>query len=64
MGMDLQVDSYFVESEGDEDDGLFGDATAVTDDPAAEVAESVGAPNAAVDAEAEIAEGGNLPSPP
>ena len=47
-----------------EDDGLFGGATAVTDDAATEVAESCGAPEAAADAEAEIAEGREPPKPP
>ena len=40
MGIDLQVDQYFVESEGDEDDGLFGDAAAAADALAAEADES------------------------
>ena len=64
MGMDLQVDLHLVESEGDKDDGLLGDPTAATDDLAAEVAESVGAPDAAADAKAEMAKGRVLPEPP
>ena len=62
MGVDLQVDPYFVESEG-EDDGLFGDAAAAAGSPAAAAAEGVDAPDAAEDAEAETAKVRFLPGP-
>ena len=63
MGVDLQVDPYFVESEG-EDDGLFGDAAVAADSLAAAKAEGVDALDAAEDAESETVEARFLPGPP
>ena len=59
MGMDLQVDPYFVEPE-EEDDDLFGDAsTAVASMQAAACAE----PGAAENTETDTAEARFLPGP-
>ena len=63
MGVDLQVDPYFVYSEG-EDDGLFGDAAVAADNPAAAEAGGVDTLEAAENAEAETAEASFLLSPP
>ena len=53
MGVDLQVEPYFVESEG-EDDGPFSDAAAAADIPAAAEVEGVDELDAADDAEAAV----------
>ena len=55
MGMDLQVDPYFVEPEG-EDDDIFGDARTAVASTEAAAAENNVEHRAAEDAEAETAE--------
>ena len=62
MGMDLQVDPYFVEPEG-EDDDLFGDARTAVASTEAAAAEGNVEHGAAEDAEAETAEARFLPGP-
>ena len=63
MGVDLQTDPYFVESEG-KNDGLFGDAAAAEDSRAVSAAEGVGAADSADNLDAEAAaEASFLPGP-
>ena len=62
MGMDMQTDPYAVESEM-EDDGLFGDAAAANNHPAASAPDGDDASDVADSPDAETAEARFLPSP-